>query len=586
MAPRSQRSEASYLARLKKLGFDAQAAATLAKLTVGAAADILNQGRPLADFLEQVEYNGRRLANHYIAPDQAGAALLAYRPAHSPVLNRLPVEARDRMRQARHQLHLCTMIALNHAAFTVRETEAQALLDLFRDELIAGGPLPLLVRFLSTLTRFCRAGRGRLYLLNATSEAWTSRLGAGSTAKEVHYRLASGASLPLSVFLDVDTSGANAACVIDPAWRARYPSCWSVPLLDAGKLAGVFQFAFPKSYPCLPREREMLAAAAERCSLAMEKARLVRDLAASEERVRHLARRMIQVEEAERRRISRELHDEAGQSLLCIRLQLEMLERAGPGLPAASLRRQLASIRGLAERSIIETRRLIAALSPAVIEQLGLETAIRQLVRRLKQVFAGKVTLRAGQLGVLPMELESMIYRIVQECCHNSLRHAQASTVNVSLQRADNTIKVEIEDDGVGFDVAAALRREGSYGLSGIQERVSLLGGRMEVESAHGQGRSSTGAESALVPGASFGESRDAAAPSSRSRNTAVGFPRARLLERRPSNGRSKQFGLARKGVSIRIWLPVEENAGIVSRKQEAARKGAEYVENTNRACG
>jgi len=292
------------------------------------------------------------------------------------------------------------------------------------------------------------------------------------------------------------------------------------------------------------------------------------------------------VEEAERRRISRELHDEAGQSLLCIRLQLEMLERAGPGLPAAALRRQLASIRGLAERSIIETRRLIASLSPAVIEQLGLETAIRQLVRRLKQVFAGKVTLRAGQLGVLPMELESMIYRIVQECCHNSLRHAQASTVNVSLQRADNTIKVEIEDDGVGFDVAAALRREGSYGLSGIQERVSLLGGRMEVESAHGQGTSSTGAESPVVPGAPFGDSRDAAAPSSRSRNTAAAFPRARLLEGRPSNGRSKQFGLARKGVSIRIWLPVEENAGIVSRKQEAARKGAEYVENTNRACG
>ena len=564
MAAGAGRSETAYLARLKKMGFDGPVSAVLEKLTVGAAADILNAGRPLADFLEQVEYGGRRLANYHIAPDRAGAALLAYRPARSPLLAGLTPEARDRMRQARHQLHLCTMIAVNRAAFTVRETEARALLDLFRDELTAGAPLPLLDRFLSTLTRFCRAVRGRLYLFDEATGDWASRSGAGVSTKQAHYRLAPGSNRLLSLFLDLDTAGSSAACVVDPAWRARYPSCWSVPLLDGDTLAGVFQFAFSKPYPCLPRERELLAAAAERCSLAMEKARLVRDLAASEERVRRLARRMIQVEETERRRISRELHDEAGQSLLCIRLQLEMLERSGPTLPAAALRRQLASIRVLAERSIVETRRLIAALSPAVVEQLGLETAIRQLVHRLKQVFPGKAALRSGPLGVLPPELESMIYRVVQECCHNALRHSGASTVNVSLQRADNTIRVEVEDDGIGFDVAAALRREGSYGLAGIQERVSLLGGHMEVDSAQGAG---------LL---SLNRAIEAAAP-----------PRARFGENGPSDGRSKRSALAReKGVAIRIWLPVEENAGVLSRKRDSDRTGGEYVENTNCACG
>ena len=562
MAPGAERSEAAYLTRLKKLGFDTQASAALAKLTVGAAAEILNAGRPLADFLEQVEYNGRRLANHYIAPDRAGAALLAYRPARPPIHARLPAEARDRMRQARRQLHLCTMIALNHAAFTVRETEAHALLDLFRDELAGGGPLPLLGRFLSTLTLFCRAVRGRLYLFDEGSGDWTAHRGDGRSAAEAHYRLTPGANRQMSDFLDLGGLGANAGCVVDPAWLARYPSCWSVPLLDGEKLAGVFQFAFSKPYPCLPRERELLAAAAERCSLAMEKARLVRDLAASEGRVRHLARRMIQVEETERRRISRELHDEAGQSLLCIRLQLEMLERSGPALPPAALRRQLTSIRGLAERSIVETRRLIAALSPAVLEQLGLGTAIRQLVQRLRQVFPGKVSFRTGDLGVLAPEIESMIYRVVQECCHNAMRHSSASAVNVSLERADNTIRVEVQDDGVGFDVAAALRREGSYGLSGIQERVSLLGGVMEVESPRFPGS---------LPNTA---------------NASARFPRTVLVESRPSNGRSKRGGSSRKGVSIRIWLPVDENAGALSPKEEAARKGAEYVENTNRACG
>ena len=563
MASGAERSQTAYLARLKKMGFDGQASAVLAKLTVGAAAEILNAGRPLADFLEQVEYNGRRLANHYIAPDRAGAALLAYRPARSPLLSGLPLEAGDRFRQARRQLHLCTMIALNHAAFTVRETEAQTLLDLFRDELTTGGPVPLLGRFLSTLIRFCRAIRGRLYLFDEASGDWTARVGEGPSTKEARYELAAGATPPLSVFLDVDTADVNAICVVDPAWRVRYRSCWSVPLFDGDKLAGVFQFAFLKPYPCLPRERELLGAAAERCSLAMEKARLVRDLAASEERVRHLARRMIQVEETERRRISRELHDEAGQSLLCIRLQLEMLERSGPALPAAALRRQLASIRVLAEHSIVETRRLIAALSPAVVEQLGLETAIRQLVQRLKQVFPGKVTLRAGQLGALPLELESMIYRVVQECCHNALRHSRASTVNVSLQRADNIISVEVEDDGVGFNVDAALRREGSYGLCGIQERVSLLGGRMKVESPDG-----------------------AESPPPGPKNLTAASRRGRCEENRPPDIHPKRSGLDRKGASIRIWLPVDENAGIRSRKLEAARKGGEYVENTNRACG
>ena len=114
------------------------------------------------------------------------------------------------------------------------------------------------------------------------------------------------------------------------AWHSRYASCWSIPLAADGRTAGVMQFGFAKPYEWLPREQELLAAAAERCLMAAEKARLMEDLAQREEQVRRLAEHMLHVEEMERRRISRELHDEAGQSLLCIRLQMELIEQALP----------------------------------------------------------------------------------------------------------------------------------------------------------------------------------------------------------------------------------------------------------------
>ena len=158
------------------------------------------------------------------------------------------------------------------------------------------------------------------------------------------------------------------------------------------------QFGFSKSYEWLPREQELLAAAAERCLMAAEKARLMEDLAAREEQVRQLAEHMLHVEEMERRRISRELHDEAGQSLLCIRLQMELLEQAIPSEHAEWIGK-LREARDLTERTILEMRRLIAALSPAVLEQLGLGAAMRQLVNRFRRLHPIRVKLLLGRLG-------------------------------------------------------------------------------------------------------------------------------------------------------------------------------------------
>jgi two-component system sensor histidine kinase DegS len=191
---------------------------------------------------------------------------------------------------------------------------------------------------------------------------------------------------------------------------------------------------------------------------------------------------MLHVEEMERRRISRELHDEAGQSLLCIRLQMELVEQALPE-DQGEWRAKLREARDLTERTILEMRRLIAALSPAVLEQLGLGAALRQLVNRFQRLHPCRVRLLLSKMGMLPQQLEVISYRLVQECFNNIGKHSAASNVNISLTSADGRLKLVVEDNGVGFNVQEALAKRESFGLSGMRERVALLGGEFHVES-------------------------------------------------------------------------------------------------------
>ena len=216
--------------------------------------------------------------------------------------------------------------------------------------------------------------------------------------------------------------------------------------------------------------------------MAAEKARLVEDLAQREEQVRRLAEHMLHVEEMERRRISRELHDEAGQSLLCIRLQMELLEQELPD-GEREWKSKLRDAREMTERTILEMRRLIAALSPAVLEQLGLGAALRQLVNRFQRLNNCEVKLHLAKMGVLPQQVEVISYRLLQECFNNIGKHSGATHVNISLISADGRLRLVVDDNGVGFNIDEALAKRESFGLSGMRERVALLGGEFHVES-------------------------------------------------------------------------------------------------------
>jgi signal transduction histidine kinase len=382
----------------------------------------------------------------------------------------------------REQLHFCVILTLNNAYYQVREAETQAFYELFRIELESRNLDELLRRFLDSLVHACRADAGRLYMLNENQSAWELKAGAPDT-QVLSVANRPGLIRKLSKPRQLNGDATAAGTLLDPDWHHRFKSCWSIPLATEGRMAGVMQFGFTKEYEWLPREQELLAAAAERCLMAAEKARLMEDLAQREEQVRGLAEHMLHVEEIERRRISRELHDEAGQSLLCIRLQMELIEQALPD-DARETRDKLREARDLTERTILEMRRLIAALSPAVLEQLGLGAALRQLVNRFQRLHSNtRVKLQLAKMGQLPHQLEIISYRLVQECFNNIGKHAEATHVNVSLISADGVLKLIVEDNGVGFVVEEALAKRESFGLSGMRERVALLGGQFHVES-------------------------------------------------------------------------------------------------------
>ncbi len=477
--PHTGKIERRFLNRLRALGFEPKQRIALAAITTGAAAGVLAHGQPALKFIEQVEYNGKRLAKLNLPPSAILEALQEYDQLLTPTLSALMPEENANFQWVREQLHFCVILTLNNAYYQVREAETQAFYELFRIELESRNLQELLQRFLESLVHVCRADAGRLYMLDEDSSVWGLKAASPETPL-LGVQNQPGLIKKLSKPRYVNGNGAGA--LLDQAWHKRYVSCWSIPLATGGRTAGVMQFGFSKDYEWLPREQELLAAAAERCLMAAEKTRLMEDLAQREEQVRRLAEHMLHVEEMERRRISRELHDEAGQSLLCIRLQMELLEQE---LPETEMKwkAQLRETRDLTERTILEMRRLIAALSPAVLEQLGLGAALRQLINRFQRLHPCRIKLQLSKMGVLPQQIEVIAYRLVQECFNNIGKHAAAGVVNISLATADGLLKLVVEDNGIGFNVPEAMAKRESFGLSGMRERVALLGGAFQVES-------------------------------------------------------------------------------------------------------
>ena len=195
---------------------------------------------------------------------------------------------------------------------------------------------------------------------------------------------------------------------------------------------------------------------------------------------RDVVRRVVAAQEVERKRLARELHDETGQALTSILLGLKPLEQA---VESDEARAALASLRDLVVSTLQNVRRLAVELRPAALDDFGLVPAVERLAETFRAQSAIQVDLEST-LGDarLPSEVETVVYRIVQEALSNVVKHAAASRVSILLTRRGDTIAAVVEDDGHGFDPEAA--GDDGLGLVGMRERVGLVGGRVHIESA------------------------------------------------------------------------------------------------------
>jgi signal transduction histidine kinase len=438
IAPAAPGLERKFLALLRKRRYGAVERRALMAISPCAAARLGSIER----FLDQVEYNGRRLAKCNLSPDAAGEVLRHFDEMLEPLLQ-------GRFGPSLEQLQWATLLALERAYYRVREEESQALFGIYRAGAEVADSGKLSQRLVRLLAHAFRARAGGLLVKE------------GKLDRELRQPL----------YIEQGTP--EERWIADPALRGRYASYWSYPLNGSTAL----QLGFPVPYPWLPRELELMEAAAEHFRKARERALLL-------EEVERLAAAARQAEDDERRRIGRELHDEAGQSLLSLRLQLEMMERGADPPMRASLQ----EARGVLERTVVELRRIIAALSPAVLERLGLARALRLLAGRFGRTFPAGVRVRiAGRLEDLPPSLQQVIYRVAQEALQNAAKHSQATVVRLSVMRADKVIRTRISDNGLGFEVGVTAKPM-SFGLAGMRERAALLGGKLTVRSARNQG--------------------------------------------------------------------------------------------------
>jgi PAS domain S-box-containing protein len=261
----------------------------------------------------------------------------------------------------------------------------------------------------------------------------------------------------------------------------------TTPLLVEGKAIGLVGVA-SKRAPFTEEDLRLLQVVADRVAPAIERGRLMETVRAGRAQLQALSRRILTAQEEERRRLAVELHDELGQVLTAVKINLASLERqSGTAPPPAHLRDALASV----DRALERVRELALDLRPSVLDDLGLAAALRWYTDRFARTTRIETHLSVDAFPHLGPSLETACFRVAQEALTNVARHAQARNVWVDLHVLGETLELGVRDDGIGFEAGPARERAvrgGSMGLLGLQERVSLSGGELELVTRPGGG--------------------------------------------------------------------------------------------------
>jgi signal transduction histidine kinase len=266
----------------------------------------------------------------------------------------------------------------------------------------------------------------------------------------------------------------------------------SLPLKYQDRTLGILKIIYARERSLTENDFRLLDSIGYHIGLALENSRLYEDLKEKEGLRGELLGYVINAQEEERKRIAREIHDEYGQTLAGLMMNIESCELMMPA-ELSELKKKMASSKTAVSSALEEMRRLALDLRPAALDDLGLASAIRALARGRLEEAGINVTFEIEDLGhKLDPVRQTALFRVVQESINNIVKHAGAHNVSIKIKLEGDKILARIEDDGRGFDLAAIRSRIGvrSLGLLGIEERTALLGGRFQLESQPGRGTS------------------------------------------------------------------------------------------------
>jgi len=346
----------------------------------------------------------------------------------------------------------------------------------------------LLTALLARLRRALGADYAGVHLLNEQRSFFTMRAGDGvdmSNAAAIRVPLDS----PLSgrilkegralIMNDVPAAVSAEWHRIFASIGASPSSAMGAPLVVEGKVIGVVTISSRANRQFTEEELDLMQMVADRVAPAIERSRLMESVRAARERLEALSRRLLTVQEEERRRVAIELHDELGQVLTAVKIGLETMP--------VQLSESIESV----DRAMQTVRDLALDLRPAMLDDLGLASALRWYADRFAQQTHVEMHIAIEEVPQLDAGLATTSFRVAQEALTNIARHAAAKNVWLELHRISSELELAIRDDGSGFDVDAARERAargGSLGLLGMEERVSLAGGSIAISSTPGQG--------------------------------------------------------------------------------------------------
>jgi len=474
-----------------EFSFDGRAMAALERLTIGTGFSIFSQ-TDFATFYESLQHFGERLAKLKVSARAVARSLQIYQELIDPCLEKIfPPGRLPEVMAAMETLSWATYVAVSGAYSDAQKTESDTLLSVLDAELSAANLGALLHRVLQLATVTFNANLGVILLLDAEQQVLRVQAQVGLATNLDDTALATlGDGLADTIATTGETTIVSdvrsSLDAVHPLLRDKAEAVWGVPLKRNDIVTGVLLIGFSRPQACLPTEYELLRAIADRSAMAIDRAGMHDALREREMRIAELSGHLMHAQEEERKRISRELHDETGQALMVIRLYLGMLESS---VSARTARQKIRETLDVVDRTIEGIRRIIGRLSPLVLQELGLIAAVRKEAKDLATSAGVKARVTVvPAFGRLPTAIEAAIYRVVQEALHNVAKHASATTVTIELRREEDSVHLLIEDDGVGIAPQRPNPGRQTFGMAGMRERIGNIGGKMMVTSSRGNG--------------------------------------------------------------------------------------------------